>query len=171
MIKIIVLSALSLLILISAGYFFITKNVSKVNSTLTVEDIKNDKTINTFGNGYEAIVYKEPNCGCCTGYGDILKEKGFNVEVVITEDMTSIKDQYKIPGDKQSCHTVVVGDYIIEGHVPMEAIEKLLKEKPLIDGIGLAGMPMGTPGMPGVKKAPYDVYQIQDGVFSNFMTI
>ncbi len=171
MIKIIVLTALSLLILISVGYFFIAKNISKVNSNVTVKDIENNKTINTFGGGYKAIVYKEPNCGCCTAYSDILKEKGFDVEVVITENITSIKNQYKIPGDKQSCHTVVMGDYVIEGHVPMEAIEKLLKEKPSIDGIGLAQMPAGTPGMPGVKKAPYNVYQIQDGVFSNFMTI
>ena len=71
----------------------------------------------------------------------------------------------------QSCHTSILGKYFIEGHVPIEAINKLVKEKPEIDGIVLPGMPIGTPGMPGVKDEPYVIYQLIDGKPSVFMTI
>jgi hypothetical protein len=71
----------------------------------------------------------------------------------------------------QSCHTTIIGKYFIEGHVPLEAINKLLKEQPSIDGIALPGMPIGTPGMPGKKEEPYVIYQLIDGKFSVFMTI
>ena len=71
----------------------------------------------------------------------------------------------------QSCHTTIIGKYFIEGHVPFEAVEKLLKEQPDIDGIALPGMPIGTPGMPGDKDEPYVIYQLKDGKFSVFMTI
>ena len=71
----------------------------------------------------------------------------------------------------QSCHTTILGKYFIEGHVPLEAINKLLKEQPDIDGIALPGMPIGTPGMPGEKEEPYVIYQLIDGKPSVFMTI
>ncbi|NOY35918.1 MAG: hypothetical protein GXP44_03340 [bacterium] len=124
-----------------------------------------------FGAGQKAIIYKSPTCGCCVGYAEELEKRGFEVEVAMTEDMDAIKDKYGVTPDKQSCHTIAVGDYFIEGHVPMEAVEKLLKEKPSIDGIGLPRMPSGTPGMPGPKRAPYEVYQLKGGVFSEFLTI
>jgi len=125
-----------------------------------------------FGVGQKAIVYKSPTCGCCGGYADELKKQGFEVTIVPTEDMDSIKSKYGIPADKQSCHTIAMGNYFIEGHVPMKAVEKLLKETPDIEGIGLPGMPSGTIGMPpGPKRAPYKVYQEKNGKFSNFITI
>jgi hypothetical protein len=86
-------------------------------------------------------------------------------------DVSVIKEKYHIPDELHSCHTTVVGNYFIEGHVPMEAINKLLNEKPDIDGIALPGMPIGTPGMPGPKEAPFVIYQVKDSVYSEFMTI
>ena len=71
----------------------------------------------------------------------------------------------------QSCHTTIIDKYFVEGHVPLEAINKLLKERPDIDGLALPGMPIGTPGMPGDKEEPYVIYQLVDGNFSVFMTI
>jgi hypothetical protein len=118
-----------------------------------------------------ATVYKAPNCGCCNGYIAELKKQGYEVDVRPTEDMGSIKEQYGIEEDKQSCHTTVIWDYFVEGHVPLVAVEKLLSEKPDIDGIGLPGMPIGTPGMPGVKQAPYEIYQKSGSDFSQFMTL
>lgn len=120
-----------------------------------------------------AVVYRSSTCGCCLGYIAALEKQGFAVEVQSLEerDMDLIKKQYAIPLDKQSCHTTVIGDYFIEGHVPLEAIEKLLAEKPKIDGIGLPGMPIGTPGMPGVKQVPYEIYQKSENNFSEFMTL
>ncbi len=119
----------------------------------------------------KAVVYKSLSCGCCVGYAEVLRDRGFEVETVNIEDMDSIKDKYGVSKEARSCHTVVIGDYFIEGHVPMEAVDKLLSEKPDIDGISLPGMPSGSPGMPGEKRAPYTVYQIIDGVASEFLTI
>ena len=83
----------------------------------------------------------------------------------------AIKQKFNIPLEMQSCHTTIMDKYFIEGHVPLEAINKLLKEQPDIDGIALPGMPIGTPGMPGDKDEPYVIYQLIDGKFSVFMTI
>jgi hypothetical protein len=85
--------------------------------------------------------------------------------------MYSIKQKYKIPRSMESCHTAVIGGYFIEGHVPIEAVNKLLEENPEIDGIALPRMPAGSPGMPGIKKAPFKVYALSDGEASEFTTI
>jgi hypothetical protein len=116
-------------------------------------------------------LYKSPTCNCCELYADELKKQGYDVEVIATDDVNSVKEKYNIPYDRQSCHTTVVDDYYIEGHVPMEAVKKLLEERPEIDGIGLPGMPIGTPGMPGEKTAPYEIYKSIDGKFLEYLTI
>ena len=101
-----------------------------------------------------------------------MDKKGFNVEVTQTDDLTPIKNRYNIPSSMESCHTTVIGDYFVEGHVPVEAIEKLLAEKPDIAGIGMPGMPSGSPGMPGAKQGPFVVYAIyKDSTISEFMRI
>lgn len=120
---------------------------------------------------YTVEVFKTPTCGCCNEYVLFLEEEQFEIKQTNMTSMGSIKTKYNIPGEMQSCHTGVVGKYFIEGHVPIEAINKLLKEQPDIDGIALPGMPMGTPGMPGNKEAPYVIYQLIDGEYSVFMTI
>ncbi len=125
-----------------------------------------------FGAGETVTLYKSPNCGCCTGHAKALEEAGFNVDIVETNNLDEIKSTQNIPSDGASCHTSLIGDYVVEGHVPLEAIEKLLTEKPDVAGIGLPGMPIGTPGMPGRKTAPYEVYQLSaDGQTSPYMTI
>ena len=118
-----------------------------------------------------AEVFKTPSCGCCYGYILFLEKEKFNVKQTDMRSLHSIKQKYNIPLEMQSCHTTVVGRYFIEGHVPLEAVNKLLKEQPDIDGIALPGMPIGTPGMPGKKEEPYIIYQLIDGKFSIFMTI
>ncbi len=117
-----------------------------------------------------AIVYQSPTCGCCEGFSSELK-KDFDVNIKIMDDISSIKDKYNIPSEMQSCHTTIIGDYFIEGHVPMEAIDKLLETMPDIDGIILPGMPAGSPGMSGTKKAPFKIYSLKDGVTSEFLEI
>ncbi len=128
----------------------------------------------TNGSTGDAIVvtmYKSPNCGCCTGHAAALKQDGYTVNVLPTKNMQMIKEQQNIPSNMQSCHTSLIGDYFVEGHVPLEAIEKLLTEQPDIDGIALPRMPTGTPGMPGSKKGPYVIYTLKDGQPSEFMVI
>ena len=116
-------------------------------------------------------VFKTPSCGCCYGYVLFLEEKKFKVKQTDMRSLHTIKQKYNIPAEMQSCHTSIIGKYFIEGHVPYEAVNKLLKEQPDIDGIALPGMPIGTPGMPGDKDEPYVIYQLKDGKSSIFMTI
>ncbi|PJE50733.1 MAG: hypothetical protein COV29_03295 [Candidatus Yanofskybacteria bacterium CG10_big_fil_rev_8_21_14_0_10_36_16] len=113
--------------------------------------------------GLEAQVYKSPNCGCCDNYIGYLKRYGIEVERIVTDEMDEIKDKYGVPYDHSSCHTMTIGGYVVEGHMPLEAVSKLLKEKPSIMGIGLQGMPSGSPGMPGVKNSDFAVYSILEG--------
>jgi len=120
---------------------------------------------------YVAEVFKSPSCGCCHGYIAALESDGFQVKSVDMDDLTEIKNKYNIPASMQSCHTTIIGRYFIEGHVPLDAVKKLLQEQPDIDGIALPGMPIGTPGMPGPKEAPYIIYQIKSGQYSEFMKI
>lgn len=123
------------------------------------------------GTGTTVKIFKSPTCGCCVGHAAALKSEGYTVETVEMQDLTSIKTQYNIPPNMQSCHTEVIGKYFVEGHVPMEAIEKLLAEQPDIDGIALPGMPSGSPGMPGPKRGSWQIYALKDGQATPFMTI
>ena len=116
-------------------------------------------------------VFKTPSCGCCYGYVLFLEEEKFAVKQTDMRSLHTVKKKYNIPLEMQSCHTSILGKYFIEGHVPLEAINKLLKEQPDIDGIALPGMPIGTPGMPGEKEEPFVIYQLIDGKSSIFMTI
>ena len=119
----------------------------------------------------ELVVYKSPSCGCCSGYVKYLSSEGFNVKVVESNDLTDFKKEQGVPADMESCHTTIVGNYFVEGHVPIEAVNKLLSEKPDIDGISMPGMPAGSPGMGGKKIGDFVVYALKDGVSSEFMRI
>lgn len=129
------------------------------------------KTSNIEGGGQEISVFKSPNCGCCNGHVSAYEQAGFSVDVNQMSNMDGVKAQHNIPSNMLSCHTAVVGDYFVEGHVPIEAVEKLLSEKPDIDGIALPGMPAGSPGMPGAKRGTWTIYAIKDGEVSEFMKI
>ncbi len=94
-----------------------------------------------------------------------MESNGYKVDVVNMEDkdLPAIKSKYNVPKTVQSCHTAIIGDYIVEGHIPSKVIDKLLTEKPAIDGIGMAGMPSGSPGMPGPKNQTWKIYSMKDG--------
>ncbi|WP_244531627.1 DUF411 domain-containing protein [Halogranum amylolyticum] len=78
----------------------------------------------------------------------------------VPEDIVRVKEKYGVPEDLRSCHTLVLEDYVVEGHVPVQVIGRLLTETPSIDGVALPGMPAGTPGMGGTKQGPWTVYAI-----------
>ena len=132
---------------------------------------KQDASNITKASKYNVEVFKTPSCGCCYGYVLFLEKKQFEVKQTDMRSLHTVKKKYNIPLEMQSCHTSILGKYFIEGHVPLEAINKLLKEQPDIDGIALPGMPIGTPGMPGEKEEPFIIYQLVDGKSSVFMTI
>lgn len=107
-----------------------------------------------------ATVYKSPTCSCCAAYVDILKKNGFEVDVVSRNDMQAVKDERGVPEHLTSCHTTVIGRYTFEGHIPLESVDKVLKEQPMIAGLAVPGMPMGSPGMGGPKRGPINVYYL-----------
>ena len=122
--------------------------------------------------GLSAVVYRSPTCGCCANYISYLRRQGVKVEEKVTADMTTIKKQLNIPEPLVSCHTTEIDGYVVEGHVPVEAIEKLIVEKPKVAGIGMGGMPSGSPGMPGAKTEPFEIESFTaDGSTTLFVSI
>ena len=105
-------------------------------------------------------VYKDPMCGCCEAWADAMKAAGFKVQIHNEDNMTPIKSRYGVPADMEGCHTAVVDGYVIEGHVPLQAVTKLLAERPNIAGIATPGMPAGSLGMGDDPNASYDVYAL-----------
>ena len=107
-----------------------------------------------------ATLYKNPECTCCEGYAAYLRRNGFDVNVVATHDLPLIKKQHSVPEPFEGCHTTLVGGYVVEGHVPVKTLKKLLYERLNIQGISLPGMPQGSPGMTGVKSGPFTIYEL-----------
>ncbi|MDO9011395.1 MAG: DUF411 domain-containing protein [Gallionella sp.] len=107
----------------------------------------------------EVTIYKSPTCGCCEKYVDYLRENGYAVKSVNESDMSAVKKRYGT-SHMASCHTALVDGYVVEGHVPVGAIRKLLREKPAIIGISAPGMPMNSPGMGEMKKGTLTIYAV-----------
>lgn len=102
-------------------------------------------------------VYKDPDCGCCKAWVEYLRKHGYRVDAKDTRDMDAIKASVGVPRSLVSCHTALIGGYIIEGHVPADDIARLLKQKPKIAGLAVPGMPAGSPGMEGAPPVHYRV--------------
>lgn len=106
----------------------------------------------------QAVMYKNPSCSCCETYAAYLEKNGFKVDLKPTNDLDQISAGLGVPSNLQGCHTVVIGDYVVDGFVPVDVINKMLAERPAVTGVALAGMPMGSPGMGGQKTEPFTVY-------------
>jgi hypothetical protein len=102
-------------------------------------------------------VYKSPTCGCCGKWVEHMNASGFAATATDMPDVAPIKTKHGVPAQLHSCHTSLVGGYVIEGHVPAEDIRRLLKEKPAIVGLAAPGMPAGSPGMDVPNSPAYDV--------------
>ena len=115
-------------------------------------------------------VYKDEGCGCCRKWVDHMRANGFGVTAHDVPDIDVIKKQLGVPGSLASCHTALVGGYVVEGHVPADVVRRLLKERPQIAGLAVPGMPVGSPGMEmGDRHDPYDVIAFaRDGKTSVF---
>lgn len=104
-------------------------------------------------------VYKAPTCSCCGRWVEHLEAEGFDVETIEVNsgELVAVKQARGVDTDLMSCHTAVVGDYVVEGHVPASDIARLLEERPEIAGLAVPGMPTGSPGMEGADREPYEV--------------
>jgi hypothetical protein len=111
-----------------------------------------------------ATLYKNPQCGCCESYAAYLRQNGFDVEVKASNDLAEISGNAGVPPEYQGCHSTFIEGYVVDGHVPIKAIEKLLTERPAIAGITLPGMPVGSPGMGDDPTKTFTVYAVtKDG--------
>ena len=111
----------------------------------------------------QATVHKDPDCGCCAEYAKLLEREGYAVRVVETRDLAAAKRRLGVPVHLEGCHTTELGGYVVEGHVPLAAVRRLLAERPAIRGIVLPGMPDGSPGMSGRKAEPFAIMEIAEG--------
>lgn len=112
----------------------------------------------------KAILYNNPQCTCCEGYAGYLRGNGFEIAVKPTHDLATISKNAGVPERLQGCHSMFIDGYVIDGHVPVDIVLRLLAERPQIAGISLPGMPAGSPGMAGTKTAPFVVYALpKDG--------
>jgi hypothetical protein len=107
----------------------------------------------------EVTVYKSPTCDCCREWVEHLRRGGFRVKTEDVTDLTPIKTRHGVPAAVQSCHTALVQGYVVEGHVPVDLVERLLRERPRIVGLAVPGMPVGSPGME-VAGVPADRYRV-----------
>lgn len=116
-------------------------------------------------------VYKSSSCGCCTKWVEYLDANGFQTTVHDEEGMERLKDSLGVPSAVRSCHTAILGTYLIEGHVPVADIRRLLAEKPKVAGLAVPGMPALSPGMapPGVSESGFEVLAFEyNGSTSRF---
>lgn len=113
-------------------------------------------------------VYRSPDCNCCHLWSAIAEQEGWTVVTADKLDMAAFKAETGVPEQVASCHTAIIDGYFVEGHVPLAAIERLLAERPAIDGIALPGMPAGSPGMGGVAEGPFEILAISGGEVTVF---
>jgi hypothetical protein len=117
----------------------------------------------------KVVVHRSATCGCCKVWAERLRAARFSVEVIDEADMKPVKARLGVPAALASCHTAEVGGYVLEGHVPVSAIERLLIEKPKALGLAVPGMPMGSPGMDmGAEKEVYEVFLFDAGGQSSY---
>ncbi|SIS04362.1 DUF411 domain-containing protein [Natronorubrum thiooxidans] len=121
----------------------------------------------------ESVVqHHDPSCGCCHEYVDYLERHEIDVQVESTDNLEAVKREFGVPEAAMSCHTIEVGDYLVEGHVPLEAIEELLADEPAVDGISAPGMPQYSPGMGPRGDEPLTIYAFEtSGEFSEYTTV
>jgi hypothetical protein len=110
----------------------------------------------------QAVLYKNPNCSCCEGYAEYLRQSGFSVTIKISDDLTRMSSAAGVPEELEGCHVTMIDGYAVVGHVPVEFVRRLLAEHPQIRGISIPGMPTGLPGMDGPRNGPITVYAISD---------
>jgi hypothetical protein len=102
-------------------------------------------------------IYKSATCGCCANWVEHVRAAGFQVVVHDTTNLAAIKQRYGVPKHLTSCHTALVGGYVIEGHVPADVILRLLRERPELAGVAVPGMPAGSPGMDSPTPVRYAI--------------
>src|SRR5262245_26550507 len=124
----------------------------------------------SFAEDQLVTVHKDPACGCCTGWVAHLQKAGLATQVIETRSLDAVRKRLGVPDDLAACHTAEVAGYVVEGHVPAPAVQRLLQEKPRATGLAVPGMPVGSPGMEGGTPERYDVILFGPDGRRTFMT-
>jgi len=104
-------------------------------------------------------VVRRVGCGCCLKWVEQMEKAGYKATVTESPEIEALKDEKGVPKAARSCHTAVIDGYVIEGHVPVADVKRLLQTRPKVAGLAVPGMPQGSPGMEvasGVTEA-FDV--------------
>lgn len=164
MIKNLILALIAIVVM--TGFFVWKNSVQEIPAQVATIDADSTATSSDeiLLEDKKVTIVASVTCGCCKLYSQYLRENGFDVDLQekSPDEVATFKNENGVPESLRSCHTAKFGKYIVEGHVPLEAIEKLFQEKPDIKGIGMAGMPIGSPGMPGKKDAPFEINVISN---------
>lgn len=116
-------------------------------------------------------LYRQVGCSCCATYADYLRDNGFSVGVETLDDLEPIRKRHGIPKEGVGCHTSTIDGYVVEGHVPVEAVERLLSERPELDGISVVGMPVNSPGMGEPNGQPLNILSFRNGRVNDYMSV
>jgi hypothetical protein len=108
-------------------------------------------------------VFKSATCGCCTAWVKHMQAAGFTVKATNVADPGDVRASRGMPDRYASCHTALVGGYVVEGHVPAADVSRLLAQRPAALGLAVPGMPSGAPGMEGGRSQPFDVVLVETG--------
>ena len=106
-----------------------------------------DQQATPFEGDITMTMYSTPDCGCCVKWAEYLEDNGVDVTVEKVADLQTVKNEHGVPGQLSACHTAIVDGYVVEGHVPIEDIRRLLGERPDAIGVSVPGMPPNSPGM------------------------
>lgn len=142
---------------LNLGMAHVTGNVSRRSALGIIAATLMAPTVSANAQTPVIRVHKDPNCGCCSGWVRHLQAARFGVTVQEEANLQDVRKRLGVPGDLAACHTAEASGYVIEGHVPAAAIERLLKERPVAIGIAVPGMPIGSPGMEGGATERYAV--------------
>ena len=121
--------------------------------------------------GTSVTLHRQEGCSCCASYAEYLEDNGFTVDMKTVDDLAPVRARLGIPDEAVGCHTSEIENYVVEGHVPVEAIDRLLSERSSLDGISVVGMPTNSPGMGDPNGEPLDVLSFRDGDVSEYMSI
>lgn len=139
----------TLLLLVSLGLVAACSQSESKNASSDGEDIEK----------VSFTMYKNEGCMCCTEWANYMEANGYDVTEQPIDNLSAFKFTNKVPNDMGSCHTAIIDGYVVEGHVPVEDINRLLKERPDAQGIAVPGMPSGSPGMENPNR-PDDAYDV-----------
>ena len=121
-----------------------------------------------FADAIMGTMYKNPSCTCCETYAAYLEKNGFKIDIRPTNDLDQVAAREGVPAQLRGCHTIKIGNYIVEGFVPADQVKKMLTTMPAITGLSMPGMPMGIPGMgfdamPGMAQQTYTTMSFTKG--------